>query len=168
MHGRYLGAAEAAWRLYEFLVHGNTPAVVALVVHPPNHHIVASDADAGPVSIANKAEFSTTTLLAFFEYYKRPPDTPKYVYHELPRHFVLKKRAWHPRQTTAFQIGRVHPVSPFQGEVYYIRCLLTVAPVPSSFEDLRTVNGVLQPSFEGTCYVRGIIGRGMEWIDCFK
>jgi hypothetical protein len=65
------------------------------------------------------------------------------------------------------KIGRMHPLSPLQGEVYYLRCFLLMVPGPSSFEDLRTVNGVRHDTFENACYTRGIITRDNEWELCF-
>ena len=62
----------------------------------------------------------------------------------------------------------MHPLSPLQGEVYYLRCLLLMVPGPTSFEDLRTVNGVCHDTFENACYARGIISRDNEWELCFE
>jgi len=61
----------------------------------------------------------------------------------------------------------MHPLSPLQGEVYYLRCLLLMVPGPTSFEDLRTVDGVRHDTFENACYARGIITRDNEWELCF-
>ena len=61
----------------------------------------------------------------------------------------------------------MHPVSPLQGDVYYLRCLLSVVPGPASFEDLRTVDGVCHDTFQEACYARGIITRDNEWELCF-
>ena len=61
----------------------------------------------------------------------------------------------------------MHPVSPLQGDVYYLRCLLAVVPGPTSFEDLRTVDGVCHDTFQEACYARGIIARDNEWELCF-
>jgi hypothetical protein len=45
----------------------------------------------------------------------------------------------------------------FQGEVYYLHCLLTVTQGPTSFKNLRTVDDILQPTFKAACRARGII-----------
>jgi hypothetical protein len=55
----------------------------------------------------------------------------------------------------------------FQGEIYYLHCLLTVTQGPTSFENLRTVDDILQPTFEAACRARGIIEHESEWDDCF-
>jgi hypothetical protein len=68
----------------------------------------------------------------------------------------------------AYQIGRIWQSNPFQGDIYYLRPLLTVVSGPQSFEELRTVDGHLYHNFEEACYTRGILRRGSEWEDCFE
>ncbi len=41
--GRYIGASEAVWRLFEFPVHGETPSVMHLPVHLPGRQMVSFD-----------------------------------------------------------------------------------------------------------------------------
>ncbi len=45
--------------------------------------------------------------------------------------------------------------------------LLTVKRGPTSFKDLRTVNGVKHPTFQATCYALDLLESDQEWIDCF-
>jgi len=75
---------------------------------------------------------------------------------------------WKRRVNRSDQIGRMHPVSPLQGDVYYLRCLLSVVSGPTSFEDLRTVDEVCYDTFQHACYARGIITRDNEWELCFE
>lgn len=56
----------------------------------------------------------------------------------------------------------------FAGEQYYLRLLLTVVRGPSSYENLRTINGVLQPIFQAACIARGLLEDDKEWIHCFE
>ena len=51
----------------------------------------------------------------------------------------------------------MYQANPFQGEVYYLRRLLTIVPGPTSFKNLRVVDGVLYDSFEAACRALGII-----------
>jgi hypothetical protein len=76
-----------------------------------------------------------TPLMAFFAYNSEHPDSRQYLYQEFPMHFTWKPQAqkWKPRQRGG-QIGRMYQANPLQGEVYYLRCLLTVVPGPTSFE----------------------------------
>jgi PIF1-like helicase/Helicase len=81
--------------------------------------------------------------------------------------FVSTRSKWQRRAQRSDQIGRMYPLSPLQGDVYYLRCLLAVVPGPTSFEDLRTVEGVRYETFQDACCARGIVGRDNEWDLCF-
>ena len=47
--------------------------------------------------------------------------------------------------------------NPFAGERYYLRLLLTVIRGAQSFQHLRTVDGILHPTFQATCVARGLL-----------
>jgi hypothetical protein len=66
------------------------------------------------------------------------------------------------------QIGRVAWVSPFQREKYYLRMLLYVVPGCSSFEELKTVNGVVMETFQLACLERGLLANDQECDDCLR
>ena len=53
-------------------------------------------------------------------------------------------------------------------EVFYLRMLLHVTKGPRSFEDLRTVEGVLYPSYKAACFARGLIEDDSEWHEALK
>lgn len=54
-------------------------------------------------------------------------------------------------------------VHPSAGERYYLRMLLNVVKGATSFEDIRTVNGVLHPTFRSACTALGLLGDAKEW-----
>jgi hypothetical protein len=57
--------------------------------------------------------------------------------------------------------------SPFAGERYYLRMLLTIIWGPQSFEDLRTIDGIQYPTFQAACLAKGLLEDDQEWINCF-
>ena len=62
----------------------------------------------------------------------------------MPNKFVWKAdhHKWVPRTREGYwSIGRMYHAHPSSGERFYLRLLLTVVKGPSSYEDLRTVNG---------------------------
>lgn len=75
--------------------------------------------------------------------------------------------SWH-RRSGAGSIGRVYFVSPRHGDKYYLRLLLHHVKGATSWEDLRTVNGVLHPSFQEACVARGLLQDDAEWVRCLK
>jgi len=166
VNGQHLGAMEASWRMFENEVHDHYPSVKALVVHLPGRHTVAYRDESSTDQVLENIENRETELMAFFRYNAAHP-TEKYLFQDFPRFFTSSKTKWKRRVNPSGQIGRMHPLSPLQGEVYYLRCLLLMVPGPTSFEDLRTVNGVRHDTFENACYARGIINRDNEWELCF-
>ncbi|XP_076909136.1 uncharacterized protein LOC143566277 [Bidens hawaiensis] len=90
-------------------------------------------------------------------------------YIEFPSKFVWKKegKCWE-RRKLGFSIGRIHSVSLALGEAYFLRILLNKVKGPTSFEDIRTVNGVVFPAFRDACYECGLLDDDMEYIEAIK
>ena len=168
LQGRYIGPTKVMWHLFEYPVHEEWPPVIHLGLHLPNEQPVFFGADSTLTELQAKLDASHSTLMAFFDYNRDNTDGRQYLYQEFPVHFVYKKPRcqWHPRQKGT-AIGRMYHCNPFVGERYYLRLLLTVVRGPQSFEHLRTVNGVEQPTFHGACLALGLLQDDNEWVDCF-
>ncbi|XP_035834163.1 uncharacterized protein LOC118482677 [Helianthus annuus] len=65
-------------------------------------------------------------------------------------------------------IGRIHSVSPSTGEAYYLRILLNKVKGPTSFDDIKTVNGQVYNSFRDACYALGLLDDDSEYIEAIK
>ncbi|XP_042972733.1 uncharacterized protein LOC122304524 [Carya illinoinensis] len=63
-------------------------------------------------------------------------------------------------------IGRIVTANPFEGERYYLRILLNHVRGPLSFEDLRTVDGVVAPTFREAATMHGLLQRDSSLQDC--
>jgi hypothetical protein len=59
-------------------------------------------------------------------------------------------------------------VPPSAGERYFLRLLLTAVRGPKSYEDLRTSEGILHPTFQAACIARGLLADDRDWVVCFK
>ena len=114
-------------------------------------------------------ETACSKLMAFFNYNAAHSDDSHYLYAEFPNKFVWdqKARLWQPRKNEAFAIGRLYHCHPFQGERFYLCLLLTVRQGSKSFEDLRTVEGVLHPTFRSACVALGLLQDDREWFHTF-
>jgi hypothetical protein len=67
-------------------------------------------------------------------------------------------KEWDERRTNREgQIGRIVSANPAEGERYYLRVLLNHMVGATSFEDLRTVDGVTLPTFREAAERRGLI-----------
>ncbi|VFQ68749.1 unnamed protein product [Cuscuta campestris] len=65
-------------------------------------------------------------------------------------------------------VGRISYVHPIAGERYYLRLLLNSSRGPTCFEDIRTVNEILHPTFKAACYTLGLLNDDKEWLDAIR
>ena len=165
---RYISAGTALWRLFEFPIHEHYPPVVALEIHLENYQRVYFN----PSNAEPPAE-RTTTLMKFFDLCATDDFARQLFYTELPRYYTWKSGTnggWFRRKRGApvegypdmcqdDTLGRMHTVSPTQDEAFHLRMLLNEVAGPTSFADLKTVNGVIMESFKAACRARGLLGK---------
>ncbi|XP_019184562.1 PREDICTED: uncharacterized protein LOC109179508 [Ipomoea nil] len=166
---RYISPCEAVWRLFGFDIQLRAPSVERLSFHLPNQQSVIF-ADDDPVdNIVNRPTIGQSMFLEWFEANKTFPEARKMTYAEMPTKFVWKKqlRKWQPRKK-GFAIGRIFYVPPGTGEIFYLRCLLNKVRGPTSFADIKIVNGVQYDSFRDACYARGLVDDDKEYIDAIE
>jgi len=65
-------------------------------------------------------------------------------------------------------VGRMYSASPFQRERYYLRLLLTAIRGATSFVNLRTVDGMVYPTFKGASIALGLLEDDGEWVALFR
>ena len=167
VEGRYICASEAAWRLFKFAMSGMLPPVYRLPVHLPGEQTTSFEDNEVLEEIEERGP-PVTELVAFFELNRRfrppaagapplPEDAPQpwlWKYHEVPRHFTWHagNKEWLPRRrgldSPFVMIGRMYNVQPSQGERFFLRLLLTRVTGAGSYEELRTVGGVVLPTFK--------------------
>ena len=54
-------------------------------------------------------------------------------------------------------------IHPNKGEKFYLRLLLKNRTGATSFEDLRTVDGELHPTYKATCIAMELLENDMHW-----
>jgi len=164
---RYIAASEASWRMLEFPIHHQDPAVMSLQVHLPGQHMVVFKPNEPFETVRARAEQERTMLTAFFNLNRNDPVARQYTYQEIPLHFVWEsgKKEWKHRQRGS-TVGRLYFVSPTAGERFYLRTLLTTVKGPTSWDDLRTFDGILHPTFHAACLARGLLENDNEWREC--
>lgn len=90
-------------------------------------------------------------------------DYRKLLYTEYPNYYV-----WDPRslqwtyKKKGFSIGRLPFAHPSASERYYIRMLLNVIRGATSFEALRTVNGIVYKTYKEACIALGLLEDDKE------
>ena len=166
---RYLSSHEAIWRMFEFDIHYRTPAVERLAVHLPWMNTVVYPARQPLADIVDDPRRMRTTLTEWFSTNRTFPCARELTYIEFPTKWVWnrKDKAWHPRKGPT-KIGRAIYINPSCGELYYLRMLLNVVKGATSYEDLRTISGVLYPTFKDACQAMGLLGDDSEWREALR
>ncbi len=129
LDARYVSACESVWRIFEFWMHEEKPAVYRLQVHLPNEQTITWDEDRAPnlQAVIDQNENKDTTLTGYFKANAEYPEACNLLYQDFPSKFVWNKnkRKWTPRKQL-FAIGRMYYVHPTSGERFYLRTLLSV------------------------------------------
>ncbi|XP_042208656.1 uncharacterized protein LOC121856919 [Homarus americanus] len=167
---RYVSSSEAAWRILEHPTHVHFPPVVGLAIHLENGQRVlfreenALERAVGPPP--------PTTLTRFFQLCQDDDFAKTLKYAELPQYYIWIKstKKWNRRKRgtlidgvnengpvwKAPAIGRMYTISPRVGECYFLR-LLNEVRGPTSFQDLKIVDGILCTTFREACLARGLL-----------
>jgi hypothetical protein len=168
----YISACKSIWHLFYFTMHGASPNVFCLQIHLSGQQYVTWNQNGQQTiqEVVENAAQCDTTLTAFFKANQEYPELAKDVlYQDFPSKFVWDKKAykWKPRQR-GFAIGRMFYVPPTAGEQFYLRLLLNAVKGPTSYEDLRTFQSVVAPSFREACLARGLLEDDQEWSQCLE
>jgi hypothetical protein len=163
LDARYVSAPEAYWRLSSFKMYNHSHSIIRLALHLPDHQPVVFQAG-NHAEAAEAASRKDTSLTAFF---KRNASHPtEYTYKEFPKHFVFAKGTgkWAPRKKgSETTIGRVYSASPKDSERFCLRLLLHHIPGPTSYENIRTVDGHTVATFKEACILRHLLEDDTEW-----
>ncbi|KAL7491042.1 hypothetical protein ACHAWT_000513 [Skeletonema menzelii] len=97
------------------------------------------------------------------------------LFREIPEHYTwnAKKKCWAKRKRgkdgdCQQMIGRVYTVHPTEIERYSLRLLLNHVKGKESFEDLRTVDNKVFPTFHATAVALNLVKNDKIWIECMK
>ena len=119
-------------------------------------------------------ENSSSMLLDYFKLNRENETARRLFYSEIPTQFTYKKKNkdeasyWTVRKNNFNNFGRMYAVSPTQTELFHLRLLLLHVKGGTSFEDLRTVDGIFHDSFAAACLARGLIEDDDEWFKAME
>ena len=168
LDARYVSAPEAFWRLSEFSLHKQSHAVIRLPVHLPEGQGIIHQAGREEEALRDAA-VKDTMLTAYLSY--NAEHHTDLCYSQFPTHYVFnhKKREWKPRQRGGHTIiPRLYSASPKDSERYCLRLLLHHVPGATEYQDLRTVDGRLLPTFKEACIQRHLLSNDREWENALQ
>ncbi|XP_021832238.1 uncharacterized protein LOC110772138 [Prunus avium] len=147
---RWVCAPEALLRIFKFVINRIYPIVERLQIHLPNMHQVRFQSDQIIENTLTDERLNKTMLIEFFTLNRNDAEAGRYLYREIPEHYrwICSERGWSKRKNHLRVIGRIYTVSPAEGEKFYLRILLNHVRGATSFLNLMTVGGVLQPTFK--------------------
>ncbi|XP_036345359.1 uncharacterized protein LOC118754555 [Rhagoletis pomonella] len=171
--GRYVSCNEAIWRIFSFPIHERHPTVVHLAVHLEDGQRVYFNAS----NVAQRAETPPmTTLTSFFSICQSDPFAQSLLYSEVPSYYTWNASSkkfqrrkqgdgvpGHPDVRSTCSLGRLYTVHPKNDECFSLRLLLVNVRGPTSFQSLRTVNGLVCPTFRAACQKLSLLENDTHW-----
>lgn len=168
---RWISPPEGAWRIYKFPLHEIKPAVIGLQLHLDGCQLVRFKENTQIQSIAKNDLASRTTLTEFFWMNKHntAANESKLLYKNFPEKFVWNgtARTWKERQRLDV-IGRIVTASPNEGERYYLRLLLNHIKGPTSYDDLKTIQGRTCETFRQAAMAHGLLEDDNSTEECMQ
>ncbi|KAI9091201.1 hypothetical protein K1719_028265 [Acacia pycnantha] len=160
---------EAAWRIFGFDIQHRFPPVERLSFHLPDQQCVIYSNNDDMAEILAKPRVSESMFIAWMKQNKDDDLAKTLYYYEFPQYYVYHrtKRMWKIRKR-GFAIGRLMHAAPSSGEFYYLRILLTKVKGPSSYEAIRTVDGVVHPTYRAACIALGLLDDDCEFVAALK
>ncbi|XP_071913934.1 ATP-dependent DNA helicase PIF1-like [Coffea arabica] len=161
---RYLSPIESCWKIFDFEMQRQYPSVIRLQYHLPDHQFVIFNDDNHFYDVLDRDHIHDTMLTKWFEINQSHVPARNLTFVEFPSKWTWKqnKRQWESRLQGRC-IGRLPYAHSHSGEQYYLRMLLNKIRGAQSFEHLRTIDGVVHPTFKAACAALGLLDDDNEW-----
>ncbi|XP_019100224.1 PREDICTED: uncharacterized protein LOC104783899 [Camelina sativa] len=161
---RYLSACEAMWRIFKFNIHHHNPVVQRLPLHLLGEQCTVFGEKEKLPSVEIRYGHGRTMFTEYFEMNKICEVARKLKYVQMPLEFLWDSdNKMYRRRKQRGNVGMVVNIHPTAGDLYYLRIMLNDVKGATSFDDLKTVGGVLHETFKAACYARGLIDGDKEW-----
>jgi PIF1-like helicase/Helitron helicase-like domain at N-terminus len=169
---RFVSPCEALWRIFMYPMHSNDYTVKLLPVHLEDQQNVTF-VQGQAVRAAENNAHKKTMLEGWFEANKGPHKelANTILYPDFPTDFTWdnkKDYVWNVRKRNIKSIGRMIEVSPNNVEKWYLRTLLNHVTGATSYEDLRTYQGVIYETFREACIARGLCKDDTCYHQCIE
>lgn len=168
LDSRYVSSSEASFRIFGGNMHGHSPAVIRLEIHLPNQHLVVFQDNTDLREHLQRAP--TSTLEGWFLLNTTDPDARMHLYVDIPEYYTWRSNKWNPRKNKLrlSTIGRMYFVPPTELEKFCLRIFLHTVKGACSFQELRTFESIIHPSFKDACLARGLLENDEEWDLCLQ
>nr|XP_017256445.1 PREDICTED: uncharacterized protein LOC108226004 [Daucus carota subsp. sativus] len=162
---RYVSAAESCWRLFEFPIHHREPFVQRLYFHLENEQEVRFRDNETLPEVVRRVDPDGTMFIQWMLNNRNDELGRDLTFIKYPTKFRWDASAkrWFRRKQNIEVVGRMVYAHPASGERFYMRLLLNLVVGPQSFEDIRTVDNIIYPTYKEACFHRGLLESDKEW-----
>ncbi|XP_010507505.1 PREDICTED: uncharacterized protein LOC104784139 [Camelina sativa] len=168
--GRYVSACEAMWRILAYPIHYRQTAVLPLTFHEEGKQPIYYREGESAQNVMDHDSLDESQFLALFQLNKRDEEARKLLYEEIPSKFIWygEEKYFFRRKTRTFAIWRINYVPPTIDDAYHLRILLNSIRGPTSFDHIKTMNGVVHKTYREACYALGLLDDDKEYIEGIK
>ncbi|XP_074339091.1 uncharacterized protein LOC141677199 isoform X4 [Apium graveolens] len=162
---RYVSAAEASWRLFEFTIHYREPFVQRLYFHLENEQEVRFRDNETLPEVVRRVDPDGTMFIQWMLNNRFDNLGHNLTFTKYPTKFRWDSSAkrWFRRKQNVNVVGRMVYAHPASGERFYMRLLLNIVVGAKTFEEIRTVGGIVYPTHKEACFRRGLLDSDKEW-----
>ncbi|XP_071939291.1 uncharacterized protein [Coffea arabica] len=168
---RWICAPEAMWRIFAFDLTNIHPSVMTMHLHLQNHQSISFAENQTLDDVLANERNSRTMLTEFFSMNRtnKRAQNLNCLYKEFPKYFTWDEgdRIWMDRKRGEV-IGRVNTAHPIEGERYYLRMLLMHVRKPTSFDNLKSVDGYISSTYKEATEVRGLLQVNNGFDECLS
>eukprot|EP00794_Sanderia_malayensis_P021395 gene21395-biopygen17171 len=167
LNSRYVGPHQAMYKLMQYEMYDQSHTIVRLAIHLPDQHTVYFT---DPDLAAHRNNDSM--LMAYFTLNQREQNAHQYLYKDIPEHYTFNKstKQWQQckRRPPKGVIGRIYNVLPSDAERFALRLILLHRKGATSFEDIRTVDGVTHDTLKNAARAMSLLEDDAEHRRCLQ
>jgi ATP-dependent DNA helicase PIF1 len=147
--------------IYGFDLSKNHPPVQQLQLHLPDMHMVAFHKRDKVKQIINRPSVEESMLTSYFDANKHHEEAREILYWDFPEHFTWQTdgKFWQKRKTLFSMLAE-------SSQLILPRENANNVPGATSYKHLRTVDGVLLPSFRKAMERKGLIEEDNTLDEC--
>ena len=184
-NARFVSASEACHRIYQYLTHAQYPPTERVPIHCKDEQSIIYDEELLDKESIDEIllKNSNTKLTEYFEISKNDPGANQLYYYEMPTYYTwnAKLKQWARRirgekysgtdpiflenlLKVKENVGRMYFVHPNEHERFAVRTLLLYRKGCHSFEELKTVNGIICTTNKEAVIQLGLAEDNNEWF----
>ena len=148
---------------FKFDIHHRESAVERLPLCLEGQNTIIFEESRRAGCVLSRPDIEKTKCTEWFEANKENADSRELTYSDFPTRWVwnAREKKWTRRQKGR-TVGRIYFAHPASRERFYMRMMLNFVKVCTSFQSIRTVNGIEHKTYPQACYALGLLDDDKE------